>query len=433
MNKPKILIIGGGAGGLELATQLGHSLGRKKRADIFLLDCNSTHVWKPLLHEVATGSLDSDIDEVEYLGHAQHHGFKFNIGRMTGLDKDKKLVYFAPMIDDDGLEIKPARSFGYDYLVLAIGSQTNDFGTPGAQQHCAFLDSRLQADTFRKRLINTYLRLNNKAERGEKVVLNVGIVGAGATGVELAAELHNTTALLRAYDLKLTTENLKVSIIEAGPRILPALPTRITDAVTRDLKSLNIDIKTNTKITRVTETGFETAEGDTIESNLKVWAAGVKAPKFLSEIEGLETAPNNQIIVRPTLQASTDDSIFVIGDCASYTQENGVRVPPRAQSAHQMASHVQKNIHNSLKGKPLKNYIYKDHGSLISLSRYSTVGSLMGNLVGKSTMIEGRLARVVYISLYRLHQMALHGWFKTWLIVWSNNINRVIRPRIKLH
>ncbi len=433
METPKIVVIGGGAGGLELATRLGNSLGKKKQASIHLVDSNPTHLWKPLLHEVATGSLDSDIDEVSYLSHAHYHHFEFHIGRMEGLDRNNKIIQLAPMADENGIEIKPSRSISYDYLVMAVGSQTNDFGTPGAADNCAFLDSRRQADAFHDRLINTYLRLSNKVEEGEQVILSVGIVGAGATGVELAAELHNTTALLQAYGLKLNADNLKVTIIEAGPRVLPALPPRISDAVVKDLKALNIDVRTNTKVTQVTKQGFETADQDVIAADIRVWAAGVKAPEFLGQIEGLETTPTNQIIVKPSLQATTDDNIFVIGDCASYTQENGIRVPPRAQSAHQMASHVYKNLRLLLDNKPLKPYIYKDHGSLVSLSRYSTVGSLMGNLMGKSTMVEGRAARIVYISLYRMHQMALHGWIKTALIMFSGSINRIIRPRLKLH
>lgn len=443
----KIVIVGGGAGGLELATRLGNTLGKRKEAEIHLVDANSTHLWKPLLHEVATGSLDSDIDEVSYLSHAYKHHFHFNIGKMSGLDRNQKQIQLAPMFDDKGVEIKPSRSIAYDYIVIAIGSQTNDFKTPGATDNCAFLDSRNQADAFHERLINTYLRLSNQVEEKEhkaleskntsaekeETILSVGIVGAGATGVELAAELHNTTALLQAYGLKLNADNLKVTIIEAGPRVLPVLPARISDAVVSDLQALNIDIKTNTRVMQVTKDGFETAEGGLIQADIRVWAAGVKAPEFLSEIEGLDTTSIHQIIVKPTLQSTTDDSIFVIGDCASYTQENGVRVPPRAQSAHQMATHVYKNLRLLLKDKPLQDYTYKDHGSLVSLSRYSTVGSLMGNLMGKSTMVEGRAARLVYISLYRMHQMALHGWIRTLLIIFSGRINRIIRPRLKLH
>ncbi|MEF1290508.1 NAD(P)/FAD-dependent oxidoreductase, partial [Vibrio sp. M260118] len=139
------------------------------------------------------------------------------------------------------------------------------------------------------------------------------------------------------------------------------------------------------------------------------------------------------LVVKDTLQTTRDDDIFVIGDLAQCTQADGSLVPPRAQAAHQMASRAYANIVAKLNGRALKPYVYEDKGSLVSLSRFSTVGSLMGNLTKGSMMIEGRIARVVYISLYRLHQMALHGVFKTGLIILMGRINRVLRPNLKLH
>jgi NADH dehydrogenase len=433
MTQLNIVIVGGGAGGLELATRLGNSLGRKGRAQIHLVDRNATHLWKPLLHEVATGSLDSGIDEISYRGHAHYHHFVFHLGSLCKLDRQQRRITLAPMLDKKGTILAPERFLPYDYLVLALGSQTNDFGTPGAAQHCAFLDSRDQADQFHQHLINTYLKLSSQTDQGENVVLRIGIVGAGATGVELAAELHNTTALLSAFGIHLTSSNLKVQILEAGERILPALPPRLSNAVVNELNKLNIDVLTRTRITQVTDKGFATADGDFLEADIRVWAAGVKAPDFMQGIGGLTTNRSNQIEVRPTLQSIEDECIFAIGDCASCLQSDGSKVPPRAQSAHQMASHVCHNLLALLHEKPLKDYVYHDHGSLVSLSRYSTVGSLMGNLSGKSMMIEGRLARFVYISLYRMHQIALHGYIKTLLIMFSARINRIIRPRLKLH
>ncbi|MBK8970899.1 MAG: NAD(P)/FAD-dependent oxidoreductase [Hahellaceae bacterium] len=433
MTRPNIVIVGGGAGGLELATHLGNTLGKKGKANIHLVDRNATHLWKPLLHEVATGSLDSGIDEISYRGHGHYHHFTFHLGTFCKLDREDRTLTLSPMLDANNNVVQPERTLPYDYLVLALGSQTNDFGTPGAAEHCAFLDSRSQADQFHRHLIETYLRLSNQAERGEKVVLKVGIVGAGATGVELAAELHNTTALLSAYGIHLTSDNLKVQILEAGDRILPALPGRLSAAVVNELKALNIDVLTGTRITQVSDKGFTTADGTLLEADIRVWAAGVKAPDVLNQIGGLQTNRSSQIEVRPTLQSVTDERIFAIGDCASCTQADGSRVPPRAQAAHQMASLVSQNLKALLKNGALKDYIYKDHGSLVSLSSYSAVGSLMGNLSGKSMMIEGKMARLVYISLYRLHQIALHGYIRTLLIMFSARINRIIRPRLKLH
>ncbi len=426
----KIVIVGGGAGGLELATQLGHKWGKKGKAEVHLVDANHTHLWKPLLHEVATGALDSGIDELNYQAHGKKHGFHFHLGRMSGLKRDAKVIELAAIYDQDE-EILPQRELDYDQLVMALGSVTNDFGTKGAAEHCYFLDGRQQAEVFHQKLLNQFIKANGSNNPEE---LSIAIVGAGATGVELSAELYNTTEALASYDMsQFNTDKLKVSLVEAGPQILPALPRRISNAAKRELEKLGVSVLTDTLITEITEHGFITKTGEVIEAKLKVWAAGVKAPDFLANIGGLETNRANQLTVKTTLQTTLDDNIFAIGDCAFLLQEDGKAVPPRAQAAHQQASHLLKVLTALRAGKKAPDFVYRDKGSLVSLSRYSTVGSLMGNLSKGSMMIEGRLARIVYVSLYRLHQIALHGYFHTILLSLVGHINKVIRPRLKLH
>ncbi len=426
----KIVIVGGGAGGLELATQLGHKWGKKGKAEVHLVDANHTHLWKPLLHEVATGALDSGIDELNYQAHGKKHGFHFHLGRMSGLKRDAKVIELAAIYDQDE-EILPQRELDYDQLVMALGSVTNDFGTKGAAEHCYFLDGRQQAEVFHQKLLNQFIKANGSNNPEE---LSIAIVGAGATGVELSAELYNTTEALASYDMsQFNTDKLKVSLVEAGPQILPALPRRISNAAKRELEKLGVSVLTDTMITEITEHGFITKTGEVIEAKLKVWAAGVKAPDFLANIGGLETNRANQLTVKTTLQTTLDDNIFAIGDCAFLLQEDGKAVPPRAQAAHQQASHLLKVLTALRAGKKAPDFVYRDKGSLVSLSRYSTVGSLMGNLSKGSMMIEGRLARIVYVSLYRLHQIALHGYFHTILLSLVGHINKVIRPRLKLH
>ncbi|MEQ3692105.1 MAG: NAD(P)/FAD-dependent oxidoreductase [Alcanivorax sp.] len=425
----RIVIVGGGAGGLELATQLGRKLGKSKKADIVLIDASPTHLWKPLLHEVATGALDSGVDELSYRAHGKKHGFDFRIGRMNGLQRDERKVVLQAMLDENNREVLPERTVSYDTLVLAIGSVTNDFGTPGAAENCIFLDSRDQAERFHHILLNEFLRSSN---REEPTPLEISIVGAGATGVELSAELYNTAEVIASYGVKnVSPEQLKVSLIEAGERILPALPPRLSAAATRELEALGVEVKTKTMITEVTDQGFRTKDGDIIPSVLRVWAAGVKAPEFMKTL-GLETNRANQLVVNSSLQ-TTDDHIFALGDCCSVMHSDGKPVPPRAQAAHQQSSHLVKALRARHKGQPMPEFVYKDKGSLVSLSRYSTVGSLMGNLTKGSMMIEGRLARIVYVSLYRLHQVALHGYWHTLLLSLVGHINKVIRPRLKLH
>lgn len=428
----KIVIVGGGAGGLELATQLGKKLGRGKKAKIMLVDRNPSHLWKPLLHEVAAGSLDEGVDALSYLAHARNHHFQFQLGSVTDINREAKTITLDELRDEKGDLLVPERKLPYDTLVMALGSTSNDFNTPGVQEHCIFLDNPHQARRFHQEMLNLFLKHSGNLGLSGKV--NIAIVGGGATGVELSAELHNAVKELHSYGVKgLTNEALNVTLVEAGERILPALPPRISSAASEELGKLGVRVMTQTRVTSADAGGLNTQEGEHINADLMVWAAGIKAPDFLKDIGGLETNRINQLVVGPTLQTTRDPDIFALGDCASCARPEGGFVPPRAQSAHQMATCVLNNILAQIRGKPLKEYVYKDYGSLVSLSNYSTVGSLMGNLMRGSMMVEGRIARVMYISLYRMHQIALHGYFKTGLMMIVGRINRVIRPHLKLH
>ncbi|MDR9827400.1 NAD(P)/FAD-dependent oxidoreductase [Vibrio sp. FNV 38] len=427
----RIVVVGGGAGGLELATKLGRTLGRKDKANVTLVDRKGSHLWKPLLHEVATGSLDEGVDALSYRAHAKNHGFDFQMGSLEGIDREQKFITLSELKDDHGELLMPSRNIEYDVLVLAIGSTSNDFNTPGVRDNCIFLDSPEQAHRFRTEMNNAFLKLHANSGQGS---VDIAIVGAGATGVELSAELHNAVKELRTYGFgDLDSSKLNVSLVEAGERILPALPPRISSAAHSELTKLGVNVRTATMVTQADKEGLTTKEGDKISAQIMVWAAGIKAPDFMKDIAGLETNRINQLVVKNTLQTTRDDSIFVIGDLAQCTQADGSFVPPRAQAAHQMASQAYKNIVAKMNGRELKAYEYQDHGSLVSLSRFSTVGSLMGNLTKGSMMVEGRIARVVYISLYRMHQVALHGVIKTSLMMLVGRINRVLRPNLKLH
>lgn len=429
---PRIVVVGGGAGGLELVTRLGKKLGRKGKAHITLIDRSTTHFWKPLLHELAVGTMDEGIDAVSYRGHAVANGYHFRVGTMTDIDRLNRQVVLAPMCDDEGAEFLPSTRIDYDYLVLALGSISNDFGTPGVKEHCIFLDSPKQAYRFRNKLLNAFLRIQRLPQAGDNV--RIAIIGGGATGVELSAELHHAAAEFHNYGFSaVTREHLKVTLIEGGPRILPALPERISQAAHKELIELGVEVKLNTAVVSAEAKVLHTKDGEDIASDLIVWAAGIKVPDFLKNIAGLETNRLNQLLVNPFLQTTQDEYIFAIGDCAEFMQENGKRVPPRAQAAHQMASACFKNLKAVLNNQPMKPFHYSDHGSLISLANYSTVGNLMGNLSQGSLFIEGRLARLAYISLYRMHQMAIHGLLKTGLIMLVGKISRFLRPRLKLH
>ena len=432
----RVVIVGGGAGGLELARRLGVGRG-KKSLDILLVDRNRTHIWKPLLHEVAAGSLDANLDEVGYPSHGSQSGYRFFLGALESIDRERREIKISPLCDEDGTELIGAQTIPYDYLVIAAGSVTNDFATPGVRDNCIFLDDRSQADRFRNRLLNHCLRVSRKRSLDDTSdeYVRIGIVGGGATGVELTAELYNSAAALRQYGLENFEETrLKVTLIEAGPRILPALPEKLAAAAREELEKLGARVLANTRVVEVLRDAIVTEGGEQIGCDLMVWAAGVKGEDCLDQIGGLETTRSKQLVVRPTLQTTRDDRIFAIGDCCSCLLPGSERpVPPRAQSAHQMAKTAADNLGRLMKGQPLVNFVYKDHGSLVSLSRFATVGSLMGNLVGGRMAIEGRLARLAYVSLYQMHLIAIHGWLKGAALITIGHVNHVVRPKLKLH
>ena len=436
-NLHRIVIVGGGAGGLELATRLGDSLGRKGKAHVTLVDRSRTHLWKPLLHQVAAGCMDLHDHAIDYLAQARWHHFNFQLGQMVGLDRQAHQVLMGPLHDEEtGAEVLPARPLPYDTLILAIGSQTNDFGTPGAREHAISLDTPEQAERFRSRLLNACLRANAQGGPREPWELHVAIIGAGATGVELAAELHNSTRELVSFGLdNIDPErDLKITLLEAAPRVLPALPERLSETTRKLLEKLDVEVLTNERVTEVGPRSLKTASGHEIPAEITVWAAGIKAPEFLSGLAGLETNRINQLAVNESLQTTRDPRIFALGDCAAcrWEDKNGW-VPPRAQAAHQQASHLLKEMPRIIRGETPRPWRYRDFGSLVSLGDYSTIGSLMGGISRGSLMIEGYLAGLMYASLYKMHEYALHGFAKVFLDTLARLIARRTEPHVKLH
>lgn len=431
-----VVVVGGGAGGLELVTKLGDTLGKRGRARVTLVERSRTHLWKPLLHSVAAGSLQRSEHELNYLAQAHWHHFTYRYGEVVGLDRSNKQLHLAAMHDDEGRQITPPASLPYDTLIMAVGSVTNDFGTPGAARFAVPLENPEQADRFNRRLVNACLRANSQTEPVRPGQLHVAIIGAGATGTELSAELHRTVRAVVAYGLDRInpTRDVHIVLIEAADRILPALPERISLATMALLEAIGVEVRTSARVAEVRADGVVLSTGEAIPSELVVWSAGVKAPDFLHEIDGLETNRINQLVVTETLQTTRDADVFAAGDCAACPQPGSTApIPPRAQAAHQMASHMVGQVALRLSGRPPVPFRYRDFGSLVSLGKYSTVGSLMGFLVGRSMFIEGLFARVMYRSLYKMHEAALHGGPSVFWRTLVSTISQRPTPGVKLH
>ncbi|WP_028453993.1 NAD(P)/FAD-dependent oxidoreductase [Chitinilyticum litopenaei] len=428
----RIVIVGGGAGGLELATRLGRTLGSGKRAEIVLVDGSPTHIWKPLLHEVATGALNTGEDEVNYFGHAWRNGYRFEFGWMAGLDRERKAIHIAPVLAADGSELAAAREITYDTVVLALGAIANDFGTPGAQAHCMFLNTPDDAERLRRRILDLSFAVSSGGNPVQK--LAIGIVGAGPTGVELAAEIDHTIREMHNLGASLSPAQLEITIIEGAPRILSGAPESLSEYATAALAERGILVACNSRVAAVTEDGFELADGRRIHADIRVWAAGVKAADWLTTL-GLATNRLNQIEVTTTLQTLTDPNVFAIGDCAAAPNgEGGPALPATAQVAHQQASWLAGALNDRLAGREVKPFVFKPQGIMVSLGKHTAVGSLAA-IVGpqRNYYVEGRGAKLIYASLYRLHQAAVHGWILAGLLWIGDKLRRVARPTLKLH
>jgi NADH dehydrogenase len=435
----RVVIVGGGAGGLPLATALGGRYGRGGEVEVTLIDALATHVWKPLLHEVAAGRMDADVHEADYPALAYRHRFRFRQGRVTGIDRARRIVHVDAVDDDDGQEMLPQREVHYDMLVIAVGSVSNDFGVAGVAEHAIAIDTPAEAERFHRKLLAASVRADAKKAAGEDGRIDIVIIGAGATGVELAAEIRQTTRAHAAYGLELLDpwQDVGITILEAAERVLPPLPERIAQAATELLTSMRVDVHTAQKVISIDASGVTTASGAIYPADLVVWAAGIRAPEWLATLDGLEVDRSNRLVVRETLETTRDGDVFAIGDCAACpwagSKKSGAIVPPRAQAARQQALLLAKTVRARLSGKPLPRFVFRDYGSLVSLGEISAVGTLMGGLIGGSMLVQGLIARFMYASLYKLHQRSLFGTLAVVLDTIGRFLRGGVEPRVKLH
>ena len=435
----RIVIVGGGAGGLPLATALGDKFARRGRVELTLVDRYEAHVWKPLLHEVAAGRMDAAAHDVNYLAVAHWHHFRFRQGAVAGLDLGRHELRLHAVLDDEGHEMLPERRIPYDMLIFCVGSTTNDFGVPGVAAHAISLDTALDAVRFHRRLLAACVRADGQAAAGLPCGVDIVIIGAGATGVELAAEIRHTTRAHAGYGLEnlRAAKDVRLTLIEAAPRILPQLKERISVAATELLRKLDVAVHASERVTAVDDAGVHTASGAFFPCDLVVWAAGIQAPAFLADLDGLEVNRVNQLVVNTTLQTTRDPDVFAFGDCAACpwpeVGEPGALIPPRAQAARQQALLLVKTVKARLAGRALPAFHFRDFGSLVSLGELSAVGNLMGRLIGGSMMIQGLIARWMYASLYKLHQISIHGFTRVAFDTAGRLLRRRMEPRVKLH
>jgi NADH dehydrogenase len=428
----KVLVVGGGAGGLELACKLGRKWGAERVA---LVDAKLFHIWKPSLHEVAAGTLDIHQEGLSYQMLAHDNGFSFLYGPMTGLDTAaRQLVVGAVM--DGAEEVLQERRVSYESLVIAIGSVSNDFGVPGVANHAFSLDGPHDAERFRLRMLQLLSLVDVRKSHDPNAALDIVIIGGGATGVELAAELREATSLHAQYGLRHidAARDVRIRILEGAPRLLAPLAENVSVAATKLLRQRHVDVNTSCRVVRIDWNQVTDADGNVYPADLCVWAAGIKAPPLLAQV-GLPVTKGGQVKVDGHLRVEGVPGVFAFGDCAWCPQPDGKSVPPRAQSAHQQADYLYALLQlgaTELGSRPP--YVFHDHGSLVSLGSRDTVGSLMGNLFRSTTwFVEGLFARMVYVSLHLMHHRAVMGTMRTAVLAMARFLVKRARPLVKLH
>jgi NADH dehydrogenase len=424
---PRILVVGGGVAGLILVTRLGHVLGRRGLARVTLIDRSWVHVWKPMLHTFAAGTWNIYEQQVQYVAHARTHHFEYVPGRLEAIDRVARRVRLAPLVVE-GEAVAGGRELDFDVLVLAFGSRANDFATPGVLENCHFIDSQDQADSFNARLRAQVVR--SFAQGGN---IDIAIVGGGATGVELAAELSRMVDLAAAYGEADIRQRLHLTLLESGPRILSAFPKAVSTSARSQLGTLGVNVRTGVRVVAADAESYVLDGGERVPAALKVWAAGIRASGSFNECR-LELNRTGQVVVGPNLLAKGTQSIFALGDCASLVPDGAGRpLPSTAQVANQQALHLIRHLPACLRnGKPVPPFHFRDFGALVSLSDYNAFGTLGRFGFFKGGFIKGRFAQLSHAMLYRRHQLSLHGPGRAALLWMADGINALVQPDIRI-
>ncbi|MES2901265.1 MAG: NAD(P)/FAD-dependent oxidoreductase [Pseudomonadota bacterium] len=428
-----IVIVGGGAGGLELASKLGRKLGTSK---VTLVDSRLTHIWKPSLHEVAAGTLDLHQEGLSYQMLAHDNGFRFVYGALSALDASANQLTISAVLAQDGEIVLPERTLAYTSLVIAVGSTSNYFGVPGAKEHTISLNAFEDAERFRLRLLKLLAQADTHKAQGGAGQVDIVIIGGGATGVELAAELREASGVYAAYGFEhlQPTRDVRITLLEGAARILAPLPERVSAAASALLEKRGVKVVVDCRVTNIEAERVTDKAGNVYQSDLVVWAAGIRAPEFLGQL-GLTTTKLGQLQVDGHLRVHGTANVYALGDCAACVDSGDKLVPPRAQAAHQQADYLLDQFVRMDAGKaPLKSpYTYRDYGSLVSFGHRNTVGSLMGSLKGASFFVDGYFARLMYVSLHLMHHAAVLGKVKTAVLAVARFLIRRSSPLVKLH
>lgn len=421
----RILILGGGSGGLELASQLAF----RRELEITLVDRETAHVWKPRLHEMAAGTVQTSLAEMSFYLLGELRGFHFEQGEVVSIDREARTVRLAAMTDGEGRELAAPRDLPYDLCVVALGGSTPDFGTAGVKENALRLDGPADAEEFRRRFIALMVRARETGTPAE-----IGIVGTGPTGTELAAHLrHSEHGFFDPQAKHPRSKLMSVTLIEAAPELMPGIDETLRREIVERLRALDIQIVTDAQVSQVTPDEIRTAKGETWPSDLTVWATGTVGNSVLKNLGGFELDRKGRIVVDRWLRSLADRRVLAFGDSAAFTPEmSKTPIPPTAQAASQQAAYLARTIPELAKGETVRSFEFENKGRLVSLGLAGTVGRARVSR-RNDLYIDGQFATAAYHALERQHQIRVLGPLRGSLAIATDILSPAKGPALKLH
>ena len=351
LQKPRVVILGAGFGGLTAARKMA------KFADVTVVDRHNFQTFLPLLYQVSTAGLAADHVAHPVRGALRKTGVKFRMGSPLSIDHKNKSV-----------KLHSSEVLDFDYLVVALGSATADFGIPGVTEHALGMKSVHEALMIRAEVLR---RFEDLCRFEDETIFSISVVGGGPTGVEMAGAFAELVKGPLKNDQKHAAAHIKINLIEAGPRILPMFSEKLSAHGKKDLEKLGVTVHLNTAVKVIGPRSIEVNDGNKIASEVTIWAAGVKGEPTGAKLN--LPLINTRIDVDNTLQVKNYPHIFAIGDIAGFVGENGRMLPMVAPVALQQGRHVAQQIKRVAAGQDLKPFKYLDKGSMATIGRHKAI------------------------------------------------------------
>ena len=372
MNKPRVVILGGGFGGLAAARAL------HKAADVTVVDRHNYQTFLPLLYQVSTAGLAADHVAYPIRGALRKTPVKFRMGSPISIDHKNKEV-----------KLDSSELLKFDHLIVALGSVTADFGIPGVSEFTLGMKSVAEALNIRAEIMR---RFEDLCRFEDETKLSIAVIGGGPTGVEMAGAIAELIRGPLKSDQAQAASHISISLIEAGPRLLPPFAPSLSARTKKDLEKLGVKVLLNAAVQEVEHRKIKLKDGSTIASEITIWAAGVKGNDAIAQLN-LPTA-GTRVAVEPTMQVKNYPYIWALGDIAASVDKNGNQLPMVAPVAIQQGKFIAKQIARVSKSQKLASFKYLDKGSMATIGRNKAVVQVKG------IKISGALAWLIWLWLH---------------------------------